>query len=135
MEIPLAILADYANVADGGKLNIMGIFDRIWASTFPATHAQLYVVMKLVAEPAEYDTEKAVEIKLLNADGDEKLSLKTQMKIPRAEGGRPVEIPQILRLHNLKFEAEGDYVFVVLVNDDPKARIPITAARKEEEGG
>lgn len=30
MEVPVALLADYANVSQEGKLNVMGIFNRAY---------------------------------------------------------------------------------------------------------
>jgi len=34
----LLLVADYANVTDNGKLNVMGIFQRLHAREFPARH-------------------------------------------------------------------------------------------------
>ena len=53
MDVTLAVLADHANVSDQGKLNILGIFDRILASNFPAVHPQLHPVLRFSASPAE----------------------------------------------------------------------------------
>ena len=36
MELLTILAADYANIAEGGKLNVMGIFRNIYAATFPA---------------------------------------------------------------------------------------------------
>ncbi len=125
MEIPLAVVADYANVAEGGKLNIMGVFDRMWCPAFPITHPQLSIVLKMEVDPAEYNSEKAMEIKLLDADGDQKWAMTWKVNIGMPPPGQRVHINQILNLQNTQFEKPGDYVFVVLVNGDPKARIPL----------
>ena len=41
MEIDLALLADAATIDASGKLNILGIFDRIGVTQFPAQHGGL----------------------------------------------------------------------------------------------
>ena len=51
MELTLALLADYANISREGKLNIMGIFEQIFALSFPAVHAQLQLVLRLESSP------------------------------------------------------------------------------------
>jgi uncharacterized protein DUF6941 len=41
MDVQVAVLADYANVAAGDKLNVMGIFDTVFAPTLPTVHPAL----------------------------------------------------------------------------------------------
>jgi hypothetical protein len=47
MQVPLALLADHANVSAEGKLNLMGAFDVINARRFPAVHAQMHLVFRI----------------------------------------------------------------------------------------
>ena len=55
MQVKLALLADYANVTAEGKLNILGIFDRINVVGVPAVHPQMHFILRLEAHPAEWD--------------------------------------------------------------------------------
>jgi hypothetical protein len=71
MRVKLFVAADYANVADNGKLNIMGIFDRIQSDKFPARHPSMFLVIKLSADLGEYDTDHDFRIMFLNTDGNE----------------------------------------------------------------
>jgi hypothetical protein len=41
MEVDLALLADAATIDGSGKLNILGIFDRLTTSAFPTRHPRL----------------------------------------------------------------------------------------------
>ncbi len=50
MKVQLAVLADQANVAPPGKLNIMGIFDTIGAEKFPTTLAFMVLAIRLKLE-------------------------------------------------------------------------------------
>jgi len=60
MECTLALLADAANREEGGKLNVLGVFDVIYSDKFPYAMPQFYVVVRLTAGPAEYGTKKDV---------------------------------------------------------------------------
>ncbi len=125
MEVALALLADYANVTKEGKLNLLGLFDRINASNLPWTHPQMQLVLSLEATPAEWDSSKKVEIKLLDADGNTKFTISSELKVPRGQSGRNVVINSIIAINNLRFDTEGDYAFHVLIGEDDKARIPL----------
>ena len=52
MNVRLAVLADYANVTGDGKLNILGIFDRINLLQIPAVHPQMHLVLRIEAHPS-----------------------------------------------------------------------------------
>lgn len=125
MEVALALLADYANVTKEGKLNLLGLFDRINASSLPWTHPQMQLVLSLEATPAEWDSSKKVEIKLLDADGTMKLTIGSDLKVPKGEAGRNVLINSIIGINNLRFDTEGDYAFHILIGEDDKKVIPL----------
>ena len=125
MEVKLALLADYANVTAEGKLNLMGIFDVINAPSLPWTHPQMRLVLTFEANPAEWDTQKKVQIKLLDADAHEKLTMGADLKVPRGQPGRNVSINSIIAINNLKFDVAGDYAFHVLIGEDDKKTIPL----------
>ena len=125
MEVSLALLADYANVTKEGKLNLLGLFSMINAPSLPWTHPQMQLVLSLEATPAEWDSSKKVEIKLLDADGNTKFTISSELKVPRGQSGRNVVINSIIAINNLRFDTEGDYAFHVLIGEDDKARIPL----------
>jgi len=138
MEVTLALLADYANVTREGKLNLLGLFERINAPTLPWTHPQMQLVLVFEASPAEYDTTKNAEIKLLDADGNTKFTISSELKVPREKSGRSVSINGIIAINNLRFDTEGDYAFHILIGGDDKKRIPLRvsyAPRSQPEPG
>lgn len=122
MEVSLALLADYANVTKEGKLNLLGLFSVINAPSLPWKHPQMQLVLSLEATPAEWDTSKKVEIKLLDADAREKLTRVADLKVPRGKSGRNVLINSIIAINNLRFDAEGDYAFHILIGEMKKRR-------------
>ena len=137
MKIPLALLADAANLAIDGKLNILGQFDILWAREFPATHPELVLVIQGEAGPAEFEAEKNIEIRLLNADGHLVTQVGGSMSVPKGQSGYPVIWPGLFLFRNLKFESPGDYTFVVLINGETKreVRLAVRVAQQEEQHG
>jgi hypothetical protein len=125
MEVKLALLADYANVTKEGKLNVMGVFSQINAPVLPWVHPQMQLVLQLEAGPAEWGKDKRLEIKLLEQDGRHILSIGADLKVPRGQSGRPVQLQSIMSFVNVPFEAEGDYCFHILLGEDEKKGVPL----------
>jgi hypothetical protein len=126
MRVPFAVIADGANVSREGKLNILGIFDTLFARKFPVTHPEMKLVIRLEASAAETGSRHAVEIKLMDGEGGTVLGVKGEV-VPRgAAEGRPLRMDQVVSLHNVTFKAPGKYRFAVLVDNDEKTSLPLT---------
>lgn len=126
MDIPLALLADYANTSQDGKLNIMGVFNRILTKDFPTVHLEMRLVFRLEAQPSERGRQATLEIKLLDADANILQNLTGRLTIPEQSPQPTVQIDQILRLTTVAFEKPGNYRFDILVDGDLKAEVPFT---------
>ena len=126
VDVNLAVLADYANVSQDGKLNIMGIFQEVNATTLPFVLPQMYLVVSLTAGPAEFDTVRDLRIVLLRSDGEKLLELEGQLNVPRSprEGSRSY-MNEAIGLAGIPFPQAGDYAFHILVGDDEKAVVPL----------
>jgi len=59
------LTADYANREQTGKLNVLGVFNRIFSHKFPAKHHRLYVVIRMHAELGEFDTDHDLKVLFL----------------------------------------------------------------------
>lgn len=123
MKVTLAVLADYANVTREGKLNVMGLFTHVNARVLPYIHPQMLLVWEAEAGPAEWETRKDVEIKLLDEAASQMLSVRGNLEVPRGEPGRPVRINSVMTFNNVKFDAEGDYVFSILIGGETKKNV------------
>lgn len=123
MNVSLSLLADYANLSTEGKLNIMGIFQRIYASSVPTIHPQMQLVLQFDVEPAERGTQKAIDIHLVDADGNKLASVGQSMVIP-SDAPLGSQIPLIATLTGLAFPKYGDYTFHILINEGIKAQVP-----------
>jgi len=100
MRVALGVLADYANVAADGKLNIMGVFQVVYAAQFPHVHPQMHLVLTLEADLSEAGKRKQLEIKLMGPDGAPLLGVGGEMEVPkgspvRRQRNRPQPHPRV----------------------------------------
>src|SRR5437899_1694881 len=110
MEVTLAVLADYANLSQEGKLNIMGVFGELNPPTLPFNLPTMYLVIGFAASPSEVGAEKHLLILLMNNEGRELLRLENGMNVPPPmRPGNPTYIQAILGLNGVTFEQAGDY--------------------------
>lgn len=126
MEIPLALLADYANTSQEGKLNVMGVFNRILTKQFPTVHPEMRLVFRLEAQPSERGRQATIEIKLLDADANVLQHLTGRLTVPQQSPQPTIQIDQILRFTTVVFEKAGPYRFDILVDGDLKGTAPFT---------
>ena len=111
-----AILCDYAFLDAGGKMCIIGIFERIYAQTVPAIHPQAVIVAKLRGAPGE-EVQLRVEIRrpnglsLMRLDGTAKMSV---------EGGAGIQ----LRLAGLNLPDMGTYECSVYIENEKSYVLP-----------
>ncbi len=124
MQVKLAVVADHANVSSEGKLNILGIFDRIVVSDLPAVHPQMHLIVRLEAHPAERDRPHPVEVRLHDPDGQTVFELKGEV-FPEGLAGETITANQIVGINNLVLAKTGEYVFVIFVDHDLKAETPL----------
>lgn len=124
MQVKLAVVADYANVTAEGKLNILGIFDRISVTRIPAVHPQMHLVLRLEAHPAERGRTHRIEIRLHDPDGNTVFEVRGEV-VPEGMPGQTMTTNQILTLNNLQLAREGGYNFVVFIDNDLKTEVPL----------
>jgi hypothetical protein len=141
MEVTLAVLADYANVSQNGKLNIMGIFQEVHPPELPFQLPQMYLVVSFEAGPAEFGSAKDIRFALLDSDGNEMLALAGQTTVPHPDRpGSRAYINEVIGLNGIAFERPGDYGFSILVQGETKGTVELhinePAKQSEElEGG
>lgn len=126
MEIDLALLADAATIDGSGKLNILGIFDRIGVAQFPAQHGRVTLVLRFTAGISEIGSHE-VHIRMTDPDGVEVLSLNGEMQLGRgASAQEAIRVPHILNLDGLVFKIPGRYSFDVKVDGEHHVSLPLS---------
>ncbi|MGI8589086.1 MAG: DUF6941 family protein [Chloroflexia bacterium] len=126
MQLSLGLLADAANRAEGGKLNLLGVFGTIGASAVPVQHPQMCVVLNLRASPGERGGAHSLKIVLVDQDGvylgppiEVALSVPADTPVPNPE------LSLIFNLVGVVFPKFGTYEFDVLINGNSIGRIPL----------
>jgi len=127
MDVDLALLADAATIDASGKLNILGVFDRITASNFPIAHPRMALVLRFVASVQEIGRHR-VEISLREPRGEEVMHIDGEMQLgpgPASLAGS-IRVPHVLHLDGLVFPQPGRYTFDLRVDGEHHAAVPLT---------
>lgn len=127
MNVNLLVLCDAANVSREGKLNILGEFDSIHASTFPLTYPTMVLVVRLEAHPTEAGDHQ-MKLQLFDSDGADVVP-PLQGEFPTGDPPFPgVGIrtaPLILQMHGVRFDKPGHYSFELLVDNHHLRSLPL----------
>lgn len=133
MKTTLAVLADYANVSQEGKLNIMGIFDRILTPSVPVCHPEMRLVIRMEADPVEQNRDHQVEVQCMDSDGNKLFYFGGSINVSRKDNTfGSVAFDQILDFKNLVFSRFGAYTFAVFVNKQLMARIDLELVQRQD---
>ena len=124
MDVDLAVVADAANVSQEGKLNILGVFDSIWAREFPFRHGAMVFVLRVRADFTEQGVHQ-MEVRLMDADGSQLFKAEGPLTVPGGAPGRPIKPHVIMGLAGITFQKPGDYSFEVIVNDQHMKSVPL----------
>jgi hypothetical protein len=65
----MCLFADGANVTGDGKLNILGMFSRLYATAVPATHPHMVHIAVVVIHASEAGTAHRAQLVLVDEDG------------------------------------------------------------------
>ncbi len=129
MEVDLALLADAATIDGAGKLNILGVFDRISTSSFPAQHPHMVLILRFTAGVDEIGTHK-VEISLSDPKGHRVVHLNGDMQLGAGRAGitEGLKVPHVLHLDGMVFPAPGRYAFDVRIDGEHHVTVPLHVA-------
>jgi hypothetical protein len=125
VRVALALLADGANVSREGKLNLLGVFDTLFARSFPITHPQLQLVIRFEAEVAELAGGRTLEVQLVAPDDRVVFRVPGTMTVQPGVVGEAIRLEHILTLNNLQLEAPGRYRFQIVVDGELLGAVPM----------
>jgi hypothetical protein len=129
MKIDFAVACDYAVVDQYGKLSVMGIFQHIWVTQFPAVHRRLYLVIRLKGTRTEVG-EHPVRIRLRDEEGQDVLSGHGKVSFSEPPAGvLEIEAGAVL-VFDIPFERAGRYHFEITVDQDVQTEVPITVTQR-----
>jgi len=126
IKIPLAVIADSANVSREGKLNILGIFQNIGASTVPATHPQSSLILTFEGERGDANSEHPIKIQMVNADGEVMMNIEASLRFNMPPAGEhSVLAHQIFQFANITFPRFGTYDLNIFVNNEVRKTVSL----------
>ena len=130
MDLDFGLMADAATVDGSGKLNVLGVFDRIQAREFPARHGRISLVLRFSAGVDEVGSHEVV-IRLRAPGGQELLRLDGRMELEGGarEAGEGIRVPHILNLDGIAFPEPGTYFFDISADGDSLMSIPLRVER------
>lgn len=124
MDVEIFALCDAA--ADyGGKLNLLGTFDSIWAKQFPVVHPHCAIALRIRFDRIE-EGEHRVRISVVDEDG--------KPTGPSADGGITVKFPpdflsvcanMVLNINGMKFEKPGRYSIDLAIDNRHERSLPL----------
>jgi hypothetical protein len=132
MEVDLALLADAATIDGSGKLNILGVFDRVSATSFPVRHPRLVLILRFAAGLQEAGRHQ-VQITLRDPDGEEVMRLDGEMKLGAgpASISEGLRVPHLLHMDGLVFKRGGRYGFDVRVDGEHHVTVSLLVTGPE----
>lgn len=135
VEVKFLVVADAANVAEGGKLNVLGVFQEIYANIFPARHPELTLAVQFSISPAEYGQTRKFTVKLLDEDATSELVNWSQdMQLPSGAALLGARHNLLLKLRDILFEKPGVFQFSVLVDNDEKGHLELLVSELPKAG-
>lgn len=121
----MAVLADEANVSQEGKLNLMGIFDRIAAAEFPVVHPKMVFAFRVEAEFGDAGRLFPVRVTLEDDTGAALFEAAGELMAPHVAMGEFSTANQLFALIGVQFPRAGMYRFVVQVGDSAPHETPL----------
>lgn len=110
-------LADAANISVEGKLNLLGIFQRIGSTEFPCQLSCALVAL-FEADPFDRGVACPVRIELIDEDGQEMFRMEgMQVTVPDQPGNLLQTCNLIVNLRPLTLSKPGPHSFKVFVRE------------------
>ncbi|MCX6339352.1 MAG: hypothetical protein NTX71_05475 [Candidatus Aureabacteria bacterium] len=124
MDIEVFALCDAATET-GGKLNILGAFDCLYAQKFPVIHPQCSVALRIRFSQIEEGGHR-IKINFVDEDGKPILpSLNANVEIKFKEEQHYVVSNLILNIHNFKIEKAGQYSIDLAIDGKSEKSLPL----------
>ncbi len=128
MHIDFAVLADYALIDQHGKLSVLGMFQNVWVTRFPAVHLRTHLVLRVRGLRTEIGSHK-ITIRFVDEDGAEHLGGEGTVEF----GEPPAGVTQLEAGAVLVFDVPlphpGSYWFDIAIDGAPEVRVALVAGQ------
>ena len=124
MEVEIFSVCDAATDS-GGKLNILGAFDTLFAGKFPFAHPQCAIALRVRFSKHEAGEHK-FDIRLIDADGRVVLPpLNADVRVAIPPEAQSSIVNMVLNIQGLRLERHGEYAVNLSVDGKPAASLPL----------
>lgn len=130
MRATLAAIADSARVEAGEKLHVNGIFDTIFAESFPAVHPKMVLVVRLQLEANDASRVRGVRVRLCDEQGQLLFEQTARAQVGIVPPGEMPCTNLIYQLANTTFHGPGRYHFLVDA-DRTHVRLPLRVVGRD----
>jgi len=131
MIIEIFTLCDAATDS-AGKLNILGVFDSIYAKEVPAMHPQCALGVRIRFERIERG-EHAIQVNIVDTDGASVVPpLKGKLMVQFPDTASSHAFNMVLNMRGLKFEKFGPFAIDLEVDGRQEASLPIFVREHEQ---
>lgn len=128
MRLRYAMVADFANVTNDGKLNVMGVTDRLFAYQFPAVHRELYVIDSLETDNEDDGTRQEVAVQVIDPDGRSLAEIRGHLDI----NGANQTLNQIHCFQDIQFATAGAHQVNIILNGHPATEMRLELIKIEQ---
>lgn len=131
MQVKLFLVADYANVDSAGKLNILGVFTKIYCRSLPTEH-QMHIVAQLSFDWSEGGQHRAAFIRFYDPDGKEKATIVGEFDVPKPKVADTTLINLVLGLR-ISLDTIGKHEIKLFVDKDYKDTLELDVVEASQQ--
>ena len=127
--VDFALLADAVQAVQGKLFILGGGWDTLYVSSFPARHPSLAIGLRVKVPWSVTGSSLRIAVELQDADGTKLLpggQVVHVVNISRRSGKMDradIGLVRSFTFNNLQFERQGDYSFVISIDDEIAARL------------
>jgi len=125
-KVAFVTMCDYAFPDHTGKACVIGMFEEIHTSAFPARHAAMSLYARLTGEPGDH---AQITVEAGRPNGDILKKMETSVTLNRAGFGN-----LMVRLEEFLFVEAGRYVFKVLLDGKTAASVSLRVSLRADGG-
>ncbi|HEC21222.1 MAG TPA: hypothetical protein ENI70_01770 [Candidatus Peregrinibacteria bacterium] len=118
LKLLYAHICDTAFLSQNGNLNLIGIFERLYAKKFPVVHPRLAVITNLTGEVGKHTQ----EVKIIETKSKTEVSRPIKMDFEIKKENQKLRF--ILDIVNLTFKAEGDFQVQIILDGELAQALP-----------
>jgi uncharacterized protein DUF6941 len=124
-------VADYALIDQRGKLSVLGIFQHVWLTSFPAICPRTHLVLRVRGRRTEIGVH-SIRIRFVDETGAELLGGEGTVQFGEPPAGVvDVEAGAVL-VFDVPLPHPGQYAFEIILDGDGAMRVPLTAGYAQQ---